>query len=1450
MTNFSSAVNDIRNGLIQAYCNCSELEQEIVQLFSLIYESASRSMFVKCCIALRLQNEAGKRVDANTVKAKIDHLLDLDLLIQGEKSNEVRCNPLLPEVATRDVVKSEEKFMNYIEAIDKYFPIPLRWKNGPRKFSGEQQLIREVRIGFYAQDMEHIDRQFIDYYKYSYSQEEVLSFSDIFKLVCTNPFDAEWFRSLDPEIFESGLTNLLIDAYINCEPAAELLKLAEEDYIDPTGFRSEMMQLAMVEQYLMRGDISAAQTSLLRDEFTQAPEWAGICRGWLLFTLGDFAGSITEYSQALKAVQKRTSQRNIYFTNMGGIFFIFALLKEGSPKSLKDAEKYTSFVAGLPEQTLHDTHARLRSLVKLQRGEVDQREVILDGGIYPYDMTYAIETLTHALCLYWADAEVAKKTLPGILSPFCEAAEAAEYYWLAWEIAELLARVQSKTYTSRAIKLSQCLKLPLQAATSTTPSKSAGTKLLQGSTEAEAECQNSQPASDPVTLMPLVELLKPKQAWEFRLDALVNLGAPVVKATSTELQQMRLAWLIKFSETRANCSIQPREQKITKSGDWSKGRPIALKRLKQPDDFGYLIPQDHQVCTQIEREYAYYGDSSYVFNECAIASLGGHPHVFWEDSPSTRVEIVSGEPQLLIKKNQKQQQLTLKFAKKLPSQSNIMVIKETPTRLKVVEIRSEHRQIAEILGQGNQLKVPLSSEQQVLAAINAVSRLVTVQSDIGGEMANAEEVPADNTPHLHLLPAGEGLKVAVRTRPFAAVGPYYAPGTGGSTVIAEIDGKRLQTTRDLKQEKQQANVAISACPTLSIYEEEAGEWQIDNPEHCLELLTELHELDDEAVKVEWPEGETMRITHRADLSNFQLSIRQQKDWFAAEGELKLNEDLVLSMGQLMELLQKTPGRFIQLEDGQFLALTQTFRKRLEDLQAFSEKQGDGVRFHPLTAVALEEFVDQVGKVKTDKHWKEHAKRLKEMREFQPQLPSTFQAELRDYQKDGFDWLARLAHWGVGACLADDMGLGKTIQALAVILTRAPQGPTLVIAPTSVGLNWASEAQRFAPTLNIVQFGSGDRQETLDQLQPLDLFICTYGLLQQEDVAAMLAQVEWQTIVLDEAQAIKNSATKRSQAAMKLQGGFKIITTGTPIENHLGELWNLFRFINPGLLGSQEKFNQNFAYPIERYQDPIAKNQLKRLIQPFMLRRTKNQVLQELPSRTEILLQVELSTEEMALYEATRRQAIEKLSNSDATAGAKHLQVLAEITRLRRLCCNPELVMPDAGVSSAKLQLFGEVLEELLSNHHKSLVFSQFVDHLQIIKNHLEQKQISYQYLDGSTPAKERKKRVDAFQSGEGDVFLISLKAGGTGLNLTAADYVIHMDPWWNPAVEDQASDRAHRIGQQRPVTIYRLVSKNTIEEKIVDLHQQKRDLADSLLEVADVSGKISTDELLRLISAG
>jgi SNF2 family DNA or RNA helicase len=533
-------------------------------------------------------------------------------------------------------------------------------------------------------------------------------------------------------------------------------------------------------------------------------------------------------------------------------------------------------------------------------------------------------------------------------------------------------------------------------------------------------------------------------------------------------------------------------------------------------------------------------------------------------------------------------------------------------------------------------------------------------------------------------------------------------------------------------------------------------------------------------------------------------------------------------------------------EGQFLALTQEFRNRLEELILYGTSQPGNeteVKIHPLAAIALEELTHQA-QTNADKGWRQRLQAIAEAQEMTPKVPSTLKAELRDYQKEGFVWMSRLAHLGVGACLADDMGLGKTLQSITVILSLADAGPSLVVAPTSVCMNWAAEVQRFAPTLNFHMFSESNRDEIIPQLGKFDLLVTSYTLLQQE--IELLSQVKWQSVVLDEAQAIKNAATKRSKAAMRLDSRFRLITTGTPIENHLGELWNLFSFINPGLLGTYKQFNRRFGIPIEKYHDREARRTLKKLIRPFMLRRIKSQVLEELPPRTEITLRVEMQPEEMQFYEALRQQAIENIEGSSEKTG-RHLRILAEIMRLRRACCNPRLINDQVAISSTKLQVFAETVEELLGGGHKALVFSQFTGHLALIREFLDSQGITYKYLDGTTPAKERQQQVERFQAGEGDLFLISLKAGGLGLNLTAADYVIHMDPWWNPAVEDQAADRAHRIGQKRPVTVYRLVTANTIEEKIVRLHQEKRDLANSLLEGADVSTRISAEELLELI---
>ena len=634
----------------------------------------------------------------------------------------------------------------------------------------------------------------------------------------------------------------------------------------------------------------------------------------------------------------------------------------------------------------------------------------------------------------------------------------------------------------------------------------------------------------------------------------------------------------------------------------------------------------------------------------------------------------------------------------------------------------------------------------------------------------------------------------------------------------------------------------TAAPELVKAAWDGGARCVEDPERTLQLLVELQALGD-AVLVEWPEGETFRVRREVGSGALTVSVRAAEDWFSATGRLAVDDDLVLELTELLALVEGSRGRFVRLEDGGFLALTEALRRQLDALARISRTRKGRTEFHGLAAGVVAPLVAGAGRRRTDAAWKAQLRRIEAADAADVPLPNTLQAELRPYQRDGFAWLTRLSTWGAGACLADDMGLGKTVQALALLLTRAAEGPALVVAPASVCGTWCEEAWRFAPSLAVHRFGPGDRKALLDGLGASDVVVCSYGLLTSE--VQRLSAVRWATVVLDEAQAIKNPKTRRHRAVLKLSAACRLATTGTPVENHLGELWALFSFLNPGLLGSWERFRTRFAAPIEEGDREVGA-QLRQIMLPFILRRTKSAVLAELPPRTDVQITVEPGEAEAALYEALRRRAIEELEAADEEP--RPLQILAQLTRLRLACCNPRLVVDhDDAPPSAKLAAFEQIVEGLRASRHRALVFSQFVRHLALLREWLDRRGIPYLYLDGSTPVARRDELVRAFQSGEGELFLISLRAGGLGLNLTGADHVVHMDPWWNPAVEDQASDRAHRIGQTRPVTVYRLVAKGTVEERIVALHHHKRDLADRLLADADTAARLSAADLLAVL---
>ncbi len=469
------------------------------------------------------------------------------------------------------------------------------------------------------------------------------------------------------------------------------------------------------------------------------------------------------------------------------------------------------------------------------------------------------------------------------------------------------------------------------------------------------------------------------------------------------------------------------------------------------------------------------------------------------------------------------------------------------------------------------------------------------------------------------------------------------------------------------------------------------------------------------------------------------------------------------------------------------------------------------------------------------------------------LPTGLQATLRDYQLDGFHWMQFLARHGLHGILADDMGLGKTLQTLAHILTEKQSGrsrglPVLVIAPTSVVPNWRAEALKFTPDLRVLVLSGPERRKYFRSIPHADLVLTSYALLQRD--IEKLAATPFHIAVLDEAQYIKNPRSKMAQAACELDARNRLCLSGTPIENHLGELWSLMHFLVPGFLGTEDAFNKRFRNPIEKDSDADRNVLLKQRVAPLILRRTKDQVAKELPPKTELVHLIELNSGQKDLYETVRATMNKRVREAIAARGIEQSQIvfLDALLKLRQICCDPRLLPEDFNRDireSAKLDFLTELLGLLIEEGRRILLFSQFTTMLGLIEQHLIKEKIPYLKLTGAS--KDRGKLVEDFQTGKIPLFLISLKAGGTGLNLTAADTVIHYDPWWNPAAENQATDRAYRIGQKNPVFVHKLLCQETVEERIHKLQQEKGKLAAGILADADVSTKLDATMMRALL---
>ena len=584
-------------------------------------------------------------------------------------------------------------------------------------------------------------------------------------------------------------------------------------------------------------------------------------------------------------------------------------------------------------------------------------------------------------------------------------------------------------------------------------------------------------------------------------------------------------------------------------------------------------------------------------------------------------------------------------------------------------------------------------------------------------------------------------------------------------------------------------------------------------------------------------------------SSIDVSIKEERDWFDIKARVVFGE-FEIPFIQLRSYILNGKKEFT-LPNGEIAVIPEWWFTKYSELFSFTEPDdsGDELRIH-LHHIALVQELQEENLATAI-----ISRKLEGLRDFEKiaayDIPSEFKGELRPYQKAGYNWLRFLNQYRLGGCLADDMGLGKTIQTLALLLSEKEAGikaPSLLILPTSLLYNWVLEAGKFTPDIKILLYTGTYRDKDAEQFDQYDLIITSYGIVRLD--IELIQSYRFNYVILDESQAIKNPSSIITKAVRRLNSAHRLILTGTPVENSTMDLWSQISFINPGLLGSQTFFRDEFQIPIERKNDEDKSRRLYNLIKPFILRRNKMQVAKDLPEKVENVQYCDMSEDQEKVYEEAKAFYRNKILESIDTDGMSksHMVVLQGLTKLRQIANHPKMVDPEYVHDSGKFKDVIHKLDTVISEDHKILIFSQYIKHLDLFRSVLDERGVVYAYLDGST--KDRQKEVESFQENSDiRIFLISLKAGGLGLNLTAADYVFILDPWWNPAIEAQAVDRAHRIGQDRTVFTYKFITKNTVEEKILALQRTKKQLADDLISSEDGFVKsLTRDDIMQLMS--
>lgn len=929
----------------------------------------------------------------------------------------------------------------------------------------------------------------------------------------------------------------------------------------------------------------------------------------------------------------------------------------------------------------------------------------------------------------------------------------------------------------------------------------------------------------------LLASLNFKADWEYLIDDILNME----KGKVTRDVKERLMYLIHpYGE------VDVRIQNVLKSGAWGAGKHVSSYRLFN-EDLDMMDETDKRICHRWKNSGLYSLEITEVLPE-----LVGSDRVYTgRNAPFMQVNVTEEKPYLIIEKEKSgfivQANYQMIDSCDRAESDTHLIVKKNELNYVVFPLDKTLKMFySKLLAQK---RFPLEAETKLKELIKVIGGKVNIHSSLVEEGSIVEVVEGNAGIGLQVKTYEAFFQINFCVKPSPNGNLTFRPGQGLAIVFDETAQGRCKIKRHLKTEK-------SNYDSIVFFIEETCGVQVEdygvelNLKQMLNVLEYIQTVKD-TYYIEWIDGQQLKLKNMVQSKEWNIQLKSDHEWFEIEGDVKLDDNTLVSVAQLLDLIGNNNERFVRLSDGDFLILSDNLRKQLSRIEAIAVRKKGKARIAAIQAGMLADDIlgGELG-IQSNEALDKLRDKIAKGGTVSVKVPAGLNATMRDYQVEGFKWIAKLNNWGAGACLADDMGLGKTLQSIAYLLLKSKQGPSLVVAPASVVPNWEREVRKFAPVLNTYMLNtSSDRKSMVEKAKANDVILATYGLLVSETDAILSRK--WNVVCLDEAHAIKNRETKTSAVVMQLNADNKIILTGTPIQNHLGELWNLFQFINPGLLGGYDQFQQKFILPIEQGKDKQRQLLLNKIVHPFMLRRTKQEVVEELPDKEEIVLPVELSEEEMGIYEMIRIRAKQMVEDGGANVNAV---TLSEITKLRQAACCASLTEKKWKGKCSKIEALIGLLNDLREGNNRALIFSQFTSFFLLVKKQLDEAGIPYLYLDGTIPMKKREKLVSEFQEGECPFFLISLKAGGLGLNLTGANYVIHLDPWWNPAIEQQATDRAYRIGQKQKVIAYHLVSAHTIEEKILRMHNTKRNLSDALLDGTDMSHKLNAKDLIEILN--